>query len=224
MSSSTKRDGKPKLASGQILDDVMKSVVPWNGEPHGWLRGRIELVGRAGPVVQVFVRHALENTTVFPRASSSKRGGYSWRDSVEMVKTELHSAVDGEPLQVNLVDAARRAESARTMQPAGAEERTNGTLYAMEVSLRTVAQIKRHAEKRRSEESKRSSSSSDSDSDDDGPPRRSMAMEFDGDGPPRPSIGGTKPGDPPPGVRTANIHNADPSMGGLDLAGNECGT
>ena len=89
-----------------------------------------------------------------------------------MVKTELHSAVDGEPLQVDLVDAARRAESARTMQPAGAEERTNGTLYAMEVSLRTVAQIKRRAEKRRSEESKRSSSSSVSDSDDDGRRRR----------------------------------------------------
>ena len=169
MSTSTKRDGKPKLASGQILDDVMKSLVAWNGEPHGWLRGRIELVERAGPVVKVFVRLALENTTVFPRTSSSKRGGFSWRDCVEMVKTELHSAVDGEPLQVDLVDAARRAESARTMQPAGAEERTNGTLYAMEVSLRTVAQIKRRAEKKRSEESKRSSSSSDSDSDDDGP-------------------------------------------------------
>ena len=56
MSTSTKRDGKPKLASGQILDDVMKSVDPWNGEPHGWLRGRIELVERAGPVVKVFVR------------------------------------------------------------------------------------------------------------------------------------------------------------------------
>ena len=155
MSTSTKRDGKPKLASGQILEDVMKSVVTWNGEPQGWLRGRIELVERAGAVVKVFVRLALEGTTVYPRTSNSKRGGYSWRDCIEMVKTELHSAVDGEPLQVDLVDAARRAESARTMQPAGAEERTNGTLYAMEVSLRTVAQIKRRAEKRRSEESKR---------------------------------------------------------------------
>ena len=55
MSTSTKRDGKPKLASGQILDDVMKSVDTWNGEPQGWLRGRIELVERAGPVVKVFV-------------------------------------------------------------------------------------------------------------------------------------------------------------------------
>ena len=65
MSTSIKRDGKPKLASGQILDDVMKSVDAWNGEPHGWLRGRIELVERALPVVKVFVRLALENTTVF---------------------------------------------------------------------------------------------------------------------------------------------------------------
>ena len=97
------------------MDDVMKSVDAWNGEPHGWLRGRIELVERAGPVVKVFVRLALESTTVFPRTSSSKRGGYSWRDCVEMLKTELHSAVDGQPLQVDLVGAARRAESARTM-------------------------------------------------------------------------------------------------------------
>ena len=51
-----------------------------------------------------------------------------------------------------------------------------------------------------------------------------MKMEFDGDGPPRTSIGGTKPGDPPPGTRTANVHNADPSMSGLDLAGDEHGT
>ena len=75
MSTSTKEVGKPKLASGQILDDVMKSLDAWNGEPHGWLRGRIELVERAGPVVKAFVRLALESTTVFPRASSSKRGG-----------------------------------------------------------------------------------------------------------------------------------------------------
>ena len=75
MSTSTKRDGKPKLASGQILDDVMKSVVAWNGEPQGWLRGRIELVERAGPVVKVFVRLALANTTVFPTVSAADTAG-----------------------------------------------------------------------------------------------------------------------------------------------------
>ena len=77
------------------------------------------------------------------------------------------------------------------MQPAGAEERTNGTLYAMEVSLRTVAQIKRQAGRKADEESKCSreeSSSSDSNDDDNGPPRR--------------FIDGTKPGEPPPGERT----------------------
>ena len=73
MSTSTKRDGKPKLASGQILEDVMKSVVTWNGEPQGWLRGRIELVERAGAVVKVFVRLALEGTTMAPYVRTAVR-------------------------------------------------------------------------------------------------------------------------------------------------------
>ena len=55
MSTSTKEVGKPKLASGQTLDEVMRGVDTWNGEPHGFLRGRIDLVELAGPVVKVFV-------------------------------------------------------------------------------------------------------------------------------------------------------------------------
>ena len=114
MSTPTKEVGKPKLASGQILDEVMRGVDTWNGEPHGFLRGRIALVELAGPVVKVFVRLALKGLTVFPRPSSSKRGGHSWRDCLQFVKTMLYSPINGLPLKVDLDDAARRAEFART--------------------------------------------------------------------------------------------------------------
>ena len=57
--------------------------------------------------MKVFVRLALEGTRVFLRTSSSKHNGCSWRDCIAMIKTELHSSVDSEPLQVDLVDAAR---------------------------------------------------------------------------------------------------------------------
>ena len=229
MSTPTKEVGKPKLASGQILDDVMRGVDTWNGEPHGFLRGRIALVESAGPVVKVFVRLALTGLTVFPRPSSSKRGGYSWRDCLQYVKTMLYSPINGLPLKVDLDDAARRAEFARTLQPAGADTRTNGTLFAMEVSLRTVAQIKSHAQAMRDKRSKRGrgegASSSDDDDDDDGP-RRFLNVDFDGDGGGPPTFRDAKSdgsGDQPPGTRTATLENADPSMSGLDLAGDEHG-
>ena len=79
------------MASGHHLADVMKRIPTWGGAPHAWLKGRIELAERAGPVVEVLVRLALGGIIVFPRASHSKRGGFSCKDCVEMLKTELRA-------------------------------------------------------------------------------------------------------------------------------------